>query len=146
VTLTRRDRRLAALLVVVHALVSGIHGVAHAGLPVALTAWQEAFVLVVPTLAPFAALVLLYRGHERVGAALLAASMAAALLFGLTFHYLVPNPDNVASIPAGPWHLHFTWTAAAIAVSELLGTALGGWLWVRDGVRGSAATAARRAD
>jgi hypothetical protein len=142
VTLARRDRRLAALLVVVHAVVSGIHGVAHAELPVALAAWQEAFVLLVPTLAPFAGLALLYRGRERAGAALLAASMAAALLFGLTFHYLVPNPDNVASIPAGPWHLHFTWTAAAIALTEFGGAALGAWLWVRDGVRDSTATPA----
>jgi hypothetical protein len=68
--------------------------------------------------------------------------MAAALLFGLTFHYLVPNPDNVASIPAGPWHLHFTWTAAAIALTEFGGAALGAWLWVRDGVRDSTATPA----
>jgi hypothetical protein len=142
VTLARRDRRLAALLVVVHAVVSGIHGVAHAELPVALAAWQEAFVLLVPTLAPFAGLALLYRGRERAGAALLAASMAAALLFGLTFHYLVPNPDNVASIPAGPWHPHFTWTAAAIALTEFGGAALGAWLWVRDGVRDSTATPA----
>jgi len=142
VTLARRDRRLAALLVVVHAVVSGIHGIAHAELPVALAAWQEAFVLLVPTLAPFAGLALLYRGHEQAGAALLAASMAAALLFGLTFHYLVPNPDNVASIPAGPWHLHFTWTAAAIALTEFGGAALGAWLWVRDGVRDSTATPA----
>lgn len=141
-TLTRRDRRLAALLVIVHALVSGIHGVAHAELPVALAAWQEAFVLIVATLAPLAALVLLYRGRERAGVALLTTSMAAALLFGLTVHYLVPNLDNVASIPAGPWHLHFAWTAAAIALTELGGAAIGAWLWVRDGVRDSAATPA----
>jgi hypothetical protein len=146
VTLTRRDRRLAVVLVVVHALVSGVHGVAHAEIPVPLAAWQQGFVLVVPTLAPFAALALLYRGRERVGAALLAVSMAAAFLFGTYFHYLVPNPDNVASIPAGPWHLHFTWTAAAIALTEFGGAALGAWLWVRDDVRGSAATPARDAD
>ena len=141
-TLTRRDRRLAALLVIVHAVVSGVHGVAHAEIPVTLAAWQQVFVLLVPTLAPVAALVLLYRGPERVGVVLLATSMAAAFLFGLYFHYLVANPDNVASVPAGPWHLHFTWTAAAIAVSELAGAALGAWLWVRDEVRDSVATPA----
>ena len=141
-TLTRRERRLAALLVVLHAVVSGVHGVAHAEIPVALAAWQQGFVLVVPTLAPFVALALLYRGHELVGAALLTLSMAGAFLFGLYFHYLVPNPDNVASIPAGPLHLHFTWTAAAIAVTEFGGAALGAWLWVRDGVRDSAAAVA----
>lgn len=141
-TLRSRDRRIAVALVVVHALVSGVHGVTHAELPVALAAWQEAFVLVVPTLASFAALVLLYRGPERVGVALLTLSMVAAFLFGLYFHYLVPNPDNVASIPAGPWHLHFTWTAAAIALTEFGGAALGGWLWVPDGVRDAGAVVA----
>ena len=141
-TLEPRDRRLAALLVIAHAVVSGIHGVAHAGLPVALAAWQQAFVLLVPTLAPFVALYALYRRPERAGVALLAGSMVGAFLFGLYFHYLVPNPDNVASIPAGPWHLHFTWTAAAIALTEFGGAALGGWLWVRGKARDPTATAA----
>lgn len=141
-TLARRDRRLAVALVIVHAVVSGVHGLAHAELPVALAAWQEAFVLLVPTLAPFAALVLLYRDPERAGAALLTVSMVGAFVFGTYFHYLVPNPDHVASIPAGPWHVHFVWTAAAIALSEFAGAVLGAWLWVRGGVRGSGAAAA----
>lgn len=129
--LSVRERRLVAAVVVVHALVSGVHGVAHAELPVALAAWQQWFVLFVPTLAPFAALYALYRGRERVGVALLTLSMAAAFLFGVAFHYVLVNPDNVASIPAGAWAVHFEWTAAAIALTELGGTALGAWLWWR---------------
>lgn len=141
-TLACRDRRLAVALVVVHAVVSGVHGLAHVELPVALAAWQEGFVLLVPTLVPFVALVLLYRGREGAGAALLTVSMAGAFLFGTYFHYLVPNPDHVTSIPAGPWHVHFVWTAAAIALSEIAGAVLGAWLCVRRDVQISATTVA----
>lgn len=130
-TLARRERWLLVALVVGHAAVSAVHGVAHAELPVVLAAWQQAFVALVPALAPVVALALVWRGRERAGLALLTLSMAAALLFGLAFHYLLENPDNVAVIPAGAWHGHFTWTAATIAASELAGTALGAWLWLR---------------
>jgi hypothetical protein len=142
VTLTYLERRLAVALVVGHALVSGVHGLAHAGIPVTLAAWQQGFVVLVPTLAPLAALALLYRGYERLGVGVLTLSMAAAFLFGVSFRYLLSNPDNVASIPTGSWHLPFTWTAAAIALTEFGGAALGAWLWIRDGVRDPAATPA----
>lgn len=133
--LARRDWWLLVALVVGHATVSLVHGVAHAELPVPLLAWQQGFVALVPSLAPVVALALVWRGHERAGLALFTVSMAAALLFGVVFHYLVENPDNVAAIPAGAWHGHFEWTAAAIAVSELLGTALGAWLWLQGDTR-----------
>lgn len=130
-TVSRREWWLLVGLILAHALVSGLHGLAHAALPVPLAAWQQLFVLLVPTLAPFVALYTLRRGHERAGAALLALSMAAALFFGLSFHYLLPNPDNVAAVPARFWGTGFTLTAAAIAVSELAGAAVGVRLWLR---------------
>lgn len=126
------DRWIAAGLVAVHAVVSIGHGVAHSTVPVDLTAAQEAFVVLVVALAPVLALALLWRGRERVGAGLLAASMAAALVFGVYFHYAVPNPDNVAAV-TGPWSLPFEGTAALVAVTEFLGTVVGAWLWRRAG-------------
>lgn len=127
-----RDRWLAAAVVAVHAVVSIGHGIAHQAVPVDLTAAQDVFVVLVIALAPVAALVLLWRGRERAGAGLLATSMAAALLFGVYFHYAVPNPDNVAAV-AGPWSLPFEGTAALVAVTELAGTVVGAWLWRRAG-------------
>ena len=127
-----RDRWLAAAVVAVHAVVSLGHGLAHLAVPVDLTTAQDAFVVLVVALAPILALALLWRGRERAGAGLLSASMAAAFLFGVYFHYLVPNPDNVASV-AGVWSLHFEGTAALVAITEIAGTAVGAWLWRRSG-------------
>lgn len=141
-TVSRREWWLLVALVVVHAVVSGGHGLAHLELPVRLAAWQQLFVLLVPMLAPFVALYAVRRGHERVGATLLTLSMAAALLFGLTFHYLLPNPDNVAAVPAGFWGTQFSWTAAAIAGTELAGAVAGAWLWFRVRGQPPAGTAA----
>ena len=123
-----RDRWLAAGIVAVHAVVSFGHGAAHLAVPVDLTAAQEAFVVLVVALAPVVALALLWRGRERAGATFLAASMGAALLFGVYYHYLVPNADNVASV-TGAWALQFGGTAALVAVTEFAGTAVGAWLW-----------------
>ena len=131
-----RDRWLAAGVVAVHAAVSIGHGLAHVAVPVELTAAQELFVVLVIALAPVLALVLLWRGHERSGAGLLAASMAASLLFGVFFHYAVPNPDNAASV-TGAWSLHFEGTAALVAATEFAGTLVGAWLWWRGRSRRS---------
>ena len=130
-----RDRWLAAGVVAVHAFVSIGHGLAHLAVPVDLTAAQDAFVALVIALAPVVALVLLLRGHERWGAGLLGVSMAAAFAFGVYFHYLVPNPDNVAAV-TGPWSPHFGGTAALAAVTELAGAVVGTWLWRRAVGRG----------
>ena len=127
-----RDRWLAAGVVAVHAVVSIGHGVVHLAVPVDLTAAQELFVVLVIALGPIVALVLLWRDRERAGAGLLATSMAAALLFGVYFHYLVPNPDHVTAV-VGAWSLHFEGTAALVAVTELAGTVVGAWLWRRTG-------------
>lgn len=126
-TLDARGRWLATGVVAVHAVVSIGHGAAHLAVPVDLTAAQEAFVAIVIAVAPVAALALLWRGRERAGTGLLAASMAAALLFGVYYHYLVPNADNVASV-TGAWALQFEGTAALVAVTEAAGTAVGAWL------------------
>lgn len=128
------DRWIAAGVVTVHAVVSLAHGWVHVAAPVDLTAAQWVFVILVITLAPLLALSLLWRRREEAGSALLAVSMAAAFAFGVYQHYLVPNPDNVASV-VGPWSATFGWTAALVAVSELAGTAVGVWLWWR--VRGT---------
>lgn len=124
------DRWTVAGVVAVHALVSIGHGLAHLAVPVDLTTAQEAFVVLVIALAPVVALALLWRGRDRAGAGLLSVSMAAALVFGVYFHYLVPNPDNVASA-TGAWSLHFEGTAALVVIAELAGTVAGAWLWWR---------------
>jgi hypothetical protein len=50
--------------------------------------------------------------------------MAAALLFGLTNHFVVSSPDHVDHV-AAQWRPLFISTAIALAVTEAAGAILG---------------------
>ena len=117
--------RIAVLVVAAHTVLSLAHGVPHVAIPVSLTSWQTAFVSVVVVIAPLVALVGLWRGRLRAGAFVLAVSMAASAVFGAYFHFAVPNPDHVHSIPAGSWQTPFVVTAALTVVVDVLGVAVG---------------------
>ena len=119
--------RLMAAVVVVHFVVAGVHGVAHVGAGVALTAAQLVFVVVVITAAPVYGLYRHYRGPGAQGAAILVASMAASLVFGWIFHFVADTPDDVAQVEpdvVGAWARTFASSAYAVAGIELLGTLL----------------------
>jgi hypothetical protein len=119
--------RYSAAAVLAHALVSVPHGLAHAQEQAYLPRVATAFVIVVIVLAPFVALGLLRLNKPRVGALLLFGSMLGALLFGITFHYLLPGADNVAHVPAGSWQLPFQLTSALLVAVEAAGVVVGGW-------------------
>jgi len=53
--------------------------------------------------------------------------MLAALLFGVMFHYVLPGPDHVAYVPAGPWQLLFQVATGLLALREAIGAVVG-WL------------------
>jgi hypothetical protein len=63
----------------------------------------------------------------RVGAWLLLASMAGALIFGLAFHFLVSGPDNVFTLNPGAGREAFRFSATLVALTEALGCAVGLW-------------------
>ncbi len=81
--------------------------------------------------APLVALGLLWGRLRWLGGLLLFSSMLAALLFGVIFHYVLPGPDHVASVPAGPWQLPFQLSAVLLALSEAIGAAVGGVILYR---------------
>jgi hypothetical protein len=119
--------RLTAVVVVVHFVVAVLHGVAHIGAGVALTAAQLVVVVVVISAAPFYGLYLHYRRPGPQGAAILVASMAASLVFGWVFHFVADTPDNVARVEpglVGAWATAFDSSAYIVACIELLGTLL----------------------
>lgn len=128
---TDRGIVLAGLLLAVHVLVNVGHSVAHLRIPVFLDAGPNVAVLLAHFVLPVAGVVLLWRGRVRLGAATFGVSMAAAFALGLALHFLVPNPDNVAALPAGPWHGPFELTALAFLPVDAAGALLGGWLWWR---------------
>lgn len=116
----------SAVVVFVHGALTVPHAIAHIAEQATLPAAANAFVAIVIMTAPLVALGLLWRRRHWLGGLLLLSSMLAALLFGIVFHYLLPGPDHVASVPAGPWQLPFQLTAGLLALSEAIGAVVGG--------------------
>jgi hypothetical protein len=131
-------------VILIHLAVSLVHGLAHSHLGIGLNAAQEIFVGVVITAAPLVAGYLLWKNKTRAGGALLAASMAGALVFGVYFHFIAAGIDNVNhEFPFGPasWKNLFDETAFAIAGLEVLGAVLGLVLVLKSYKRTSGAPA-----
>jgi hypothetical protein len=113
------------VIVLIHALVSMVHGLAHQHLAIELTAAQKLFVIVVITLAPLLAMVLLWTRLRRGGAALLLLSMLGSLIFGVVNHFLIISPDHVQHLSIGSWKFPFQITAVLLAVIEIVGCWIG---------------------
>lgn len=116
--------RIAGVLIGLHYLVALAHGLPHQWIPVPLTGFQMAFVVVVISLGPLLGLWLLARGRLRPGWAVLALVLGASFAFGVGFHYVIESPDHVSSIPAGPMQAPFEWTAALSALVDGAGSVL----------------------
>lgn len=121
--------RLVGLALVAHLLVSLAHGVPHIALPIPLATWLDVVIALTVAGLPVAGFLLLWRGPSRAGAALFTLSVAAALLIGVLLHVVVPGPDNVATVPDGPWRLPFRLTAVGVAAVDGVATAAGAWTW-----------------
>ena len=124
--------RLAWLIVLLHVVISTVHGIAHMRLGITLNAFQSAYVLLVITLAPILAAVLLLVRRIRPGFILLALSMAGSLVFGIYWHYLAESPDNVAHLHEGTLPALFRATALLLVVSEVGGVVIGLWGSLKD--------------
>jgi hypothetical protein len=112
-----------AAFVIVHLGLAVVHGVAHSGAHVPLSTAALAFVIVVIQIGPLAGLALT-RVEPRIGAAVVAASMAGALLFGVVNHFVLPGSDNIAEVHA-EWRVLFSSTATLLALTEAGGTIVG---------------------
>lgn len=119
--------RAGLAVVALHYAANLAHGIAHWGVPVVLTDAQTAFVVLVVGLAPVGSLWLVRQGRQGLAWASLAMILAASLLFGLAFHYLLDAADHVANVPSGVWHGPFVGTAALIALVDGGGGALSLW-------------------
>jgi hypothetical protein len=118
-------RRVGLTAVVVHALIVVAHGIAHAELGVELSVLQTGYVVVVIAIAPIAASVLLWTRLSWSGWLLLTVSMAAALVFGIYWHYGAISPDHVSHLPEGSFAGMFRFTALLLVFSEAFGTVVG---------------------
>jgi hypothetical protein len=118
---------LGTVAVLAHLVVSMVHGNAHQQLAVGLSSWQNIYVLTVIIIAPLVAMVLTWTRLARLGFLLLAASMAASLIFGIAYHYVVISPDHVSHLPPGDAQGLFRTTALLLVLTELLGIGAGWW-------------------
>jgi len=121
-------RLTAVALVLIHLVISTLHGLAHQAAMVSLNTFGYIYVMVVITLAPLISVPLLFTRSQTVGALLLALSMFGSFMFGVWYHFLSSTNDNVSQIH-GPWHSVFLWTAISLAIVELAGTLAGFWLY-----------------
>ena len=115
---------LGLALVIIHLVISTMHGTAHQSAAVTLNTFGYVYVLVVITLAPLVSAALLFTRLKKIGALLLGLSMFGSFIFGFWYHFLSHTNDSVTEV-LGPWHSTFLWTAIALAVIELAGTLLG---------------------
>ena len=113
-------RFLCTAAVLAHLLISLFHGYAHTRLGVGLSTWQNWYVLIVITVAPIAALILIWTRHRRPGFLLLSLSMTGSLIFGAYYHYVEISLDHVSHLPPGDAQGLFRLTALLLIVTEAL--------------------------
>ena len=108
--------------VLVHLVVSMVHGSAHTGAHVPLSWAANLFVFGVIVAGPLVGLAVAWKA-ERIGSWVIAITMAGAFVFGCVNHFLLSGPDHVSQVAEG-WRPMFTITAVLLAVIEALASAL----------------------
>jgi hypothetical protein len=117
-----RTRRWLIAAVLSHLFISGVHGWTHAEANVPLSRAATVFVYTVILAGPPVGLVVTWPA-ERIGAWLIAITMAASLVFGVVNHFVFDSPDHVAHV-AGQWRPLFATTAVLLALTEAIGAGL----------------------
>jgi hypothetical protein len=115
-------RRWLTAAVLLHLVVSIVHGAAHNGAQVPLSPAANFFVLTVILAGPMVGLGLTWPA-ARLGSWLIAITMAGSLVFGLVNHFVLAGPDHVAHV-AREWRPLFSTTAVLLVLTEALGVSL----------------------
>jgi hypothetical protein len=121
----RRDtpRIILAAVVVLHLLVSLVHGLAHGTAGVSGNGPTMAFVVIVIIAGPLVGFAWMWK-NAVAGAQIIGVAMAASLLFGLINHFIIAGPDRVDHVVAHAQTL-FEVTAVLLVLSEAAGSVLG---------------------
>ena len=122
-TPARFDFCVLAAIAVVHLVVQATHAYSHLVADVPNTALQQAFIVVVVTLGPLAAVLVAWRRNLRLGAGLFATSMVASFAFGYLLHFVIDTPDLHSNV--GEHAGVFFHSALSLAVIEFGGFAYG---------------------
>ena len=113
-------------MVLLHLVVSIVHGDAHSKAHVALSSAGTVFVVVVIIAGPLIGLGLAWPA-PRAGASVIALTMAGSLIFGLVNHFVLASPDHISQVDP-QWRPLFTTTAIMLAVTEALGAGLAAFI------------------
>ena len=116
--------RLAILIVILHAILTTPHSIAHSKLHIAMNTWQNIYIFLMILIAPIVAAVLIWKRRPS-GFVLLTISMTGSFVFGVYYHFVASGSDNVFTLPDSPWTLTFQLTAWLLAISELAGVIVG---------------------
>jgi hypothetical protein len=119
---TTRLRGLLALTVLLHLALSLLHGRAHTGAEIELSAPALLFVVTVVLAAPPLGLAIGLRS-PRGGAWLVSAALACSFVFGAINHFGIAGPDRVDHVN-GAWRTIFAASAIGLAAVEAVGSAL----------------------
>ncbi|MDE0714412.1 MAG: hypothetical protein OXI10_06030 [Gammaproteobacteria bacterium] len=126
-TPARSDAVFLAIIAALHLLIGGGHQYAHGVAEVGNTPLQILFILIVITIAPWAAVYLAWIRSLRIGAILFSAAMAASFFFGLVFHFAFESPDLYSNVV--PEHKNlFLHSALGLALVEFAGFVYGAHL------------------
>ena len=89
----RFERFVLLAVALAHLATQLAHGYSHIATDVPITAAQLAYIILVVTVLPLAALAVVFWKDLRSGAWLFAASMAASFVFGYLFHFVLDTVD-----------------------------------------------------
>ena len=123
---------ITSLVVVaaLHLITGAVHHYAHVVADVQNSPLQLLFILLVVTIAPWAAIYLAWTRTVKLGAALFSFAMAASLAFGLVLHFAIDGPDLHSNV-ALEHRAVFLYSALGLAAVEFIGFVLGVRLWLR---------------
>ena len=116
------NQRWLTLIVAAHLVVSLAHGGTHQWGHVPLSPAATLFVFIVILAGPLVGVAVM-RVAERAGHWIIATTLAAAFVFGVVNHFLVPGTDHVSHVSGGA-QLWFAVTAVLLAVTEAIGCVL----------------------
>ena len=127
----RSDVAFLVVVAAVHLVIGGVHQYAHAVAEVNNSSLQVLFIVLVVTIAPWAALWVAWTRNLTIGAVVFSVAMLASLVFGLVLHFAVESPDLYLNVV--PEHrTGFLHSAAGLALLEFVGFVLGAHVAIRN--------------
>ena len=109
-------------VVLVHLVISMVHGVAHDRAKVPLSYVAKVFVYIVILAGPLVGLAVAW-WNRRAASWVIAFTMTGSFVFGVVNHFLLSSPDHVAHVDP-QWRPLFTVTAVLLALTEALAAGL----------------------